>query len=78
MGKVREGLADVIRIHELLTNELLIWYLSHTLIGTQKTPRAGTLNVALCKAGKFILRPWRRYRLQQSEQRSSGPTELYS
>jgi len=36
LGKVREGLADVIRIHELLTNELLIWYLSHTLIGTQK------------------------------------------
>ena len=36
VGKAREGLADVISIHELLTNELLIRYLSYPLIGTQK------------------------------------------
>ena len=38
----REGLADVISIHELLTNELLI---SHPLIGTQKHHVQQTLNV---------------------------------
>ena len=54
VGKAREGLADVISIHELLTNELLIWYLSHPLIGTQKHHVQRTLNVALCKTGKFI------------------------
>ena len=31
---------------------------------------------ALCKAGN--LKPTERYRLQQSEQRRGGPTELYS
>ena len=36
IGKAREGLADVISIHDLLTNELLILYLSHPLTGMQK------------------------------------------
>ena len=51
VGKAREGLADVISIHELLANELLSRYLSHPLIGTEKHHVPRTLNLERSEDG---------------------------
>ena len=68
---------DVISIHELLTNELLIRYLSHPLIGKHNHHVQRTLNIvkmavcALCKAGN--LKPMERYRRPRPRHSNKRP-----